>query len=163
MSASAHARASEVQRQRSPADDAVSQARQRKAVRGDCPPSGFEDSLISTSADEARSFLSLYPVDEMTAAPHPLPSRKAAAKPEGDRFRIPDTSKDVAQRPVAFGRCLSRPTRRISEYCVHSLGDSANEFSPFADICSSTISPRAFSLWQNRHTTTARGKNGLSQ
>jgi putative SOS response-associated peptidase YedK len=48
------------------------------------PPTTYEDWLNSKSTDGARSFLNLYPVDEMAAEPHPLPPRKPAAKQEGD-------------------------------------------------------------------------------
>jgi putative SOS response-associated peptidase YedK len=47
------------------------------------PPSAYEDWLNSQSTDEARSFLNLYPVDDMAGEPHPLPPRKAAANPDG--------------------------------------------------------------------------------
>jgi putative SOS response-associated peptidase YedK len=53
------------------------------------PPFAYEDWLNSQSTDEARSFLNLYPVEEMAAGPHPLPPRKAAAKPQADL--LPDS------------------------------------------------------------------------
>ncbi|MGF6781845.1 SOS response-associated peptidase [Paraburkholderia sp. GAS334] len=39
-------------------------------------PSAYDDWLGCRSTDEARSFLNLYPVEEMAAAPYPLPPRK---------------------------------------------------------------------------------------
>ncbi|BCG05528.1 DUF159 family protein (plasmid) [Paraburkholderia sp. PGU19] len=50
------------------------------------PPSGYADWLSCRSADEARSFLQLYPAEAMHAEPYPLPPRKAVAKqPEDDQ------------------------------------------------------------------------------
>jgi putative SOS response-associated peptidase YedK len=48
------------------------------------PPSAHEDWLGCRSTDEVRSFLSLFPADEMAAEPHPLPPRKTAPQPSGD-------------------------------------------------------------------------------
>jgi putative SOS response-associated peptidase YedK len=44
-------------------------------------PSEYEDWLSCKSTDEARSFLSLYPADEMHAEPFPLPPRAPRPKP----------------------------------------------------------------------------------
>jgi putative SOS response-associated peptidase YedK len=47
-------------------------------------PDAYADWLDCRSTDEARSFLNLYPVDEMVAEPYPLPPRKAAPKADSD-------------------------------------------------------------------------------
>jgi putative SOS response-associated peptidase YedK len=39
------------------------------------PPAAYEDWLSCRNTDEARSFLSLYPAEEMAAEPFPLPPR----------------------------------------------------------------------------------------
>ncbi|MFT4437890.1 SOS response-associated peptidase [Caballeronia sp. 15715] len=44
-------------------------------------PDAYEDWLACRSTDEARSFLQLYPADEMHAEPFPLPPRAPRAKP----------------------------------------------------------------------------------
>ncbi|SEI80917.1 SOS response-associated peptidase [Paraburkholderia diazotrophica] len=48
------------------------------------PPARYDDWLSCTSTDEARSFLQLYPADEMCAGPYPLPPRKPQASVEGE-------------------------------------------------------------------------------
>lgn len=40
------------------------------------PPTSYEDWLNARSTDEARSFLNLYPAEEMAAQAAPLPPRK---------------------------------------------------------------------------------------
>jgi putative SOS response-associated peptidase YedK len=47
-------------------------------------PDVYADWLGCRSTDEARSFLNLYPVDEMAAVPYPLPPRKTAPKSDDD-------------------------------------------------------------------------------
>ncbi|EIN00419.1 hypothetical protein WQE_15351 [Paraburkholderia hospita] len=46
-------------------------------------PDAYADWLSCKSADEARSFLHLYPADEMFAEPFPLPPRAPKSKPNG--------------------------------------------------------------------------------
>jgi len=41
------------------------------------PPAEYEDWLACRSTDEARSFLNLFPADEMAAEAYPLPPRKS--------------------------------------------------------------------------------------
>ena len=48
------------------------------------PPAAYEDWLGCRNSDEARSFLILYPADEMAAEAYPLPPRKAVPKSDGD-------------------------------------------------------------------------------
>jgi putative SOS response-associated peptidase YedK len=50
-------------------------------------PDACEDWLSSSSTDEARKFLQLYPANEMHAEPFPLPPRKprATSTDEGQR------------------------------------------------------------------------------
>ncbi|TAM06405.1 MAG: hypothetical protein EPN70_06005 [Paraburkholderia sp.] len=48
------------------------------------PPDGYEDWLSCRNPDEARSFLNLFPADEMAAEEYPLPPRKPPAKPADD-------------------------------------------------------------------------------
>ncbi|HEY1999923.1 SOS response-associated peptidase [Paraburkholderia sp.] len=43
-------------------------------------PNAYADFLSSRTTDEARSFLNLFPVDEMGAEAYPLPPRKAPSK-----------------------------------------------------------------------------------
>jgi hypothetical protein len=43
-------------------------------------PGAYEDWLSCRSTDEARSFLQLYPADEMHAEPFPLPPRASKTK-----------------------------------------------------------------------------------
>jgi putative SOS response-associated peptidase YedK len=47
-------------------------------------PDAYEDWLSCRNTDEARSFLQLYPADEMHAEAFPLPARTARAKPLDD-------------------------------------------------------------------------------
>jgi putative SOS response-associated peptidase YedK len=47
-------------------------------------PHEYADWLSCRSTDEARSFLQLYPADEMHAEPFPLPPRAPRAKPVDD-------------------------------------------------------------------------------
>jgi putative SOS response-associated peptidase YedK len=54
-------------------------------------PEDYEDWLTCRSTDEARSFLQLYPAEEMHAEAFPLPPRTPRAKPaEGDRQSLLD-------------------------------------------------------------------------
>jgi putative SOS response-associated peptidase YedK len=46
------------------------------------PPSEYEGWLASDSMDEARSFLSLFPADAMTAEERPAPPRRKSATSE---------------------------------------------------------------------------------
>ncbi|MGT2471648.1 SOS response-associated peptidase [Paraburkholderia terrae] len=48
------------------------------------PPTGYEDWLSCRNPDEARSFLNLFPADEMAAEAYPLPPRKPPTKPADD-------------------------------------------------------------------------------
>jgi putative SOS response-associated peptidase YedK len=48
------------------------------------PPTLYGDWLNSKSTDEARSFLNLFPADEMAAEAYPLPPRKPKAEPASD-------------------------------------------------------------------------------
>jgi hypothetical protein len=48
------------------------------------PPTGYADWLACKSADEARSFLQLYPAEGMHAEAFPLPRRKPKSEVEGD-------------------------------------------------------------------------------
>jgi putative SOS response-associated peptidase YedK len=50
------------------------------------PPSAYEDWLGCRNTDEARSFLNLFPADEMTAEAYPLPPRKPSAGITGALF-----------------------------------------------------------------------------
>jgi hypothetical protein len=53
------------------------------------PTAGYADWLSCSSADEARSFLQLYPAEAMHAEPYPLPPRKPVAKqPEDDKASL---------------------------------------------------------------------------
>jgi len=53
------------------------------------PRDAYEDWLSCTSTDEARSFLNLFPADQMAATAYPLPPRKAAEKPtEPDQTQL---------------------------------------------------------------------------
>ena len=47
-------------------------------------PDAYEDWLSCRNTDEARSFLQLYPSDEMHAEPFPLPPRKLKAMPSDE-------------------------------------------------------------------------------
>ena len=47
-------------------------------------PHEYEDWLSCRSTDEARSFLQLYPAEEMHAEPFPLPPRASKTKPTDD-------------------------------------------------------------------------------
>ena len=47
-------------------------------------PDAYQDWLSCRNTDEARSFLHLYPADEMHAESFPLPPRKARAMPSDD-------------------------------------------------------------------------------
>jgi putative SOS response-associated peptidase YedK len=44
------------------------------------PPAAYEDWLSCRNTDEARSFLNLYPAEEMAAEPFPLPPRATKVK-----------------------------------------------------------------------------------
>jgi putative SOS response-associated peptidase YedK len=48
-------------------------------------PDGYEDWLSCRNADEARSFLQLYPAEEMYAEPFPLAPRRPKAIPPDER------------------------------------------------------------------------------
>lgn len=48
------------------------------------PRAAHHDWLNCRNTDEARSFLNLYPADEMAAEAYPLPPRKAKPKSDGD-------------------------------------------------------------------------------
>jgi putative SOS response-associated peptidase YedK len=45
-------------------------------------PEQYDDWLGCRSTDEARSFLSLFPADEMAAVPAPIPPRRPKPKSE---------------------------------------------------------------------------------
>jgi putative SOS response-associated peptidase YedK len=45
-------------------------------------PEEYDNWLSVRSTDEARSFLNLFPAEEMAAKPWPLPPRKSASKPD---------------------------------------------------------------------------------
>jgi hypothetical protein len=51
----------------------------RSNGRGIGPPAAYDDWLSGRSTDEARSFLNLYPAENMAAQADPLPPRKPVA------------------------------------------------------------------------------------